>query len=187
MTIIIAILEPLTIPLLRGGEAGLSRRSALMTHSRLLDGLPLWARCEQHRSTPTKQNKNRQPSINWAKCNNSNPLNTPYVFKVVMDTWLAERSYNWCCIALFCAYYHSLHYYWNTTQWFANEDMLTFKVTNSRECLTLEQAQVSRWPGRVRLHTLLWVKPNKNHEKTMKLTWKTMKTNQEPWKTKKLV
>ena len=41
MTIIIALLEPLTIPLLRGGEAGLSRRSALMTHSRTLDGLTL--------------------------------------------------------------------------------------------------------------------------------------------------
>ena len=145
---IIAILEPLTIPLLSGGEAGLSRRSALMTHSRLLDGLPLWARCEQHRKTPTKQNKNRQPSINWAKCNNSNPLNTPNVFKVVIDTWLAEIRYNWCCIALFCAHYHSLHFYRNTTQLFANEDKLTFKMTNSHECLTLEQAQVSRWPGR---------------------------------------
>ena len=167
MKITVGILEPLNYSSAEGGEAGLSRRSALMTHSRLLDGLTLPALCEQHRITPTKQKKNRQPSVNWAKRNNSNPLNTPNVFNVVMDTWLAERSYNWCCIALFCAHYYSLHYYRNTTQLFANEvvDKLTLKMTNSHECLTLEQAQVSRWPGRVSLHTLLWVKPNKNHEK----------------------
>ena len=86
---------------------------------------PMW-------TTQEDANKTKQEQTTFDQ------LNTPNVFKVLVDTWLAKRRYNWSCIALFCAHYHSLHYYRNTTQLFANEDKLTFKLTICRNALRVK-------------------------------------------------